>query len=310
VSLSRCQARSLRRSGPSGQHPSGGQQRYRNVAGGYQYDYACRQIRAAVTQYLEASGKRLDEARRGLLDYERQAVNERLYYAQFMQSQRSFEYAVTQSKVEFLNLLQGQALNSGPGLMHQFGGSCLKPDRPGKAGGKLADFDDANCQHIVHLGAPGYGSIDVRCNRMEATLDPIVLPFKVSWTEDLNKDRVLSASAEIEIEGVTVGGRGEFDEQGLKSGGVEIGAGVGKDPSSGPFKAGVGASGKVGIEFDRSGITDIRIDGGVGSTASTTVVSTPTASASSSASVGVKSTWSWNAGASASASGGFSSKAF
>jgi hypothetical protein len=287
-----------------------GRQKYRNVAGGYQYDYACPQIRAAITQYLEATGKRLDEARRGLLDYERQATNERLYYAQFMQSQRSFDYTVTQSKAEFLNVLQSGALNSGPGLMHQFGNSCLKPDRPGKAGGKLPDFDDVNCQHIVHLDVPGFGSIDVRCNRMETTLHPIVLPFKASWTEDLNKDRVLRASAEITVEGVTVGGHGEFDEQGLKSGGVEAGAGVGEDVSSGPFKAGVKASGKVGIEFDRSGITDIRIDGGVSSTATTTVVSTPAASASSSVSTSVKSSWSWNAGASASASGGFSSKAF
>ena len=157
---------------------------------------------------------------------------------------------------------------------------------------------------------PGFGSIDVRCNRMETTLDPIVIPIKAKWTEDLNKDRVLSASAEIDIEGVTVGGHGEFDERGLKSGGVEVGAGVGRDVSSGPFKAGVEASGKVGIEFDRSGITDIRIEGGVGSKASTTVASTPAASASSGVSTAVNSTWSWNAGASAAASGGFSSKAF
>jgi hypothetical protein len=143
---------------------------------------------------------------------------------------------------------------------------------------------------------------------MDTTLDPIVIPIKAKWTEDLNKDRVLSASAEIDIEGVTVGGHGEFDEQGLESGGVEVGAGVGKEISSGPFKAGVEASGKVGIEIDRSGITDIRIDSGAGSKASTTVASTPAASASSTASAGVNSTWSWNAGASASASGGFSAK--
>jgi hypothetical protein len=145
---------------------------------------------------------------------------------------------------------------------------------------------------------------------METSLDPIVLPFKVKWSEDLNKDRVLSASAEFEIEGVTVGGHGEFDEQGLKSGGVAVGGGVGRDVSSGPFKAGVGASGSVGIEFDRSGITDIRIEGGVGTKATTTVASANESGASSSASAGVNSTWSWNAGASASASGGFSSKAF
>jgi Tfp pilus assembly protein PilF len=275
------------------------------VAGGCD---TCPQQLPVIDKYLEATSVRLEQARRDLLDYERQAANERLYFAQFMQSQRSFEFTVTQAKVEFLNILYSPMLNAGPGLAQS---PCLlQLKAKEKASGKLADFDEVNCQHIVHLGVSGFGSIDVRCNRMETTLDPIVLPFKASWTEDLNKDRVLSASAEITIEGVTVGGHGEFDEQGLKSGGVEVGAGVGRDVSSGPFKAGVEASGKVGIEFDRSGITDIRIEGGVGSKATTTVASTPAASASSSVSTGVNSTWSWSGGTSASASGGFSSKAF
>ncbi len=37
-----------------------GKKQYRSVAGGYQYDDVCPQIRAAVEQYLAASGKRLD----------------------------------------------------------------------------------------------------------------------------------------------------------------------------------------------------------------------------------------------------------
>ncbi len=275
------------------------------VAGGCD---TCPQELPVIDKYLEASSARLEPARRELLDFERQSANERLYYAQFMQSQRSFDFTVTQAKVEFLNILYSPMINAGPGLPQS---PCLLQLRAkDKPAGKLADFDEVNCQHIVHLGVPGFGSIDVRCNRMDTTLDPIVIPIKVKWAEDLNKDRVLSASAEVEIEGVAVGGHGEFDEQGLKSGGVEVGGGVGRDVSSGPFKAGVEASGKVGIEFDRSGITDIRIESGVGSKATTTVASAPAASASSSISTGVNSAWSWNAGASAAASGGFSSKAF
>lgn len=277
-----------------------GEQKYRNVPGGYQYDYVCPQIRAAITQYLEATGKRLDEARRGLLDYERQTINERLYYAQFMQSQRSFEYTVMQAKVEFLDVLRGSALNDGPGLMHQFGNSCLKPDRPGKPGGKLADFDELNCQHIVSLTVPGFGRIDVRCNRMDTTLDPIVVPFKAQWSEDLNTDRVLSASAAVSIKGVSVAGRGEFDDQGLARGGVQVGAGVGTSVGAGPLEVGLDASATVGIEFDRGGITDVRLEGGIGASVSSTV-----AGAGTEVNTNLGGTWSWNAGASATASGGF-----
>lgn len=261
-----------------------GKQKYRNVPGGYQYDYACPQIRAAITQYLEATGKRLDEARRGLLDYQRQTTNERAYYAQFMQSQRSFEYTVVQAKVEFLNVLRGLALvNDGPGLLHQFGNSCLKPDRPGKSGGKLADFDEINCQHIVSFTVPGVGRIDVRCNRMETKLEPLGLDFEAGWTEDLIKDRVLAASVEIEIEGVTVGARGEFDDLGLKGGQVTAGIDVDAGPLEGRFDA-------VTIEFDRTGVTDVRSQAEIR--------------------LGDKSVMSWNAGTSANASGGFDSKSF
>jgi Tfp pilus assembly protein PilF len=259
-----------------------GQQKYRNVAGGYQYDYACPQIRAAIAQYLEASGTRLEQARRGLLDYERQATNDRLYYAQFMQSQRSFEYTVTQGKVEFLNVLLSSALNSGPGLMHQYGNSCLKPEAARKAGGPLADFDDIHCEHLVDFTVPGIGSIKVRCNRMETTLEPFASPIKVKWEEDLNKDRVLNASAQIDVQGARVGGRGEFDDSGLKGGGAF--AGIGE--SAGPVDAQAG----VQIEFDRSGVTDIR--------------------ATAEVSVGDSASVSWSSGASAGASGNFNSKGF
>ncbi|MCI1193372.1 tetratricopeptide repeat protein [Calidifontimicrobium sp. SYSU G02091] len=284
-----------------------GEQKYRNVPGGYQYDYACPQIRAAITQYLEASGRRLDEARRGLLDYQRQTTNERLYYAQFMQSQRSFEYTVIQAKVEFLDLLRGLALNvnDGPGLLHQFGNSCLKPDRPGKSGGKLADFDEINCQHIVSFTVPGFGRIDVRCNRMDTTLDPIVVPFKAQWSEDLNKDRVLSASAAVSMKGVSVSGRGEFDDQGLARGGVQVGAGVSTSVGAGPLEVGLDASATVGIEFDRGGITDVRLEGDVGASVSSTV-----AGAGTQVNTNLGGTWSWNAGASATASGGFDRSVF
>jgi hypothetical protein len=284
-----------------------GRTKYRNVAGGYQYDYVCPQIRAEIAKYLEATAPRLEEARRDLLASERLVTNEHLYYAQFMQTQRSFEYSVVRAKSEFLAALGGSSLNTGTGLMNRYGQNCLKPDAPGKAGGKLPDFDEVNCQHIVDLSVQGIGSIKVRCNRMDTSLEPFALPFKAAWSEDLNKNRVLSASTQIDVKGMSVAARGEFDDQGLARGGVSVGTGVGDSVAGGPLEIGVGAAVSVGIDFDRSGVTDVRIEGGVGATAASSV---PGTNAGTSASTSINSTWSWNTGASAEASGGFDASVF
>jgi Tfp pilus assembly protein PilF len=270
-------------------------------------DCGCASIKQTVDAFLGRWTGRLEPLQKEWLEWQRRKADADVYFAQYAEPLPLFENSKVLAKATYLSVLAN--LRSA-GVLNAEVDYC-RPEQPARhAGGKLADFDDLHCQHLVELVVPGFGSISVHCNRMDTKLDPIVLPFKASWTEDLNKDRVLRASAEIAIESVTVGGHGEFDDKGLKSGGVEAGAGVGRDVASGPFKAGVEASGKVGIEFDRSGITDIRIEGGVGSKATTTVASTPAASASSSVSTGVTSSWSWNAGASAAASGGFNAQLF
>lgn len=268
----------------------------------------CGEIRTIVDDYLQRWNGQLRPLQDEWLAWTRRKADADAYFAQYTSpSEPLFEDAKRLAKGGYIAAL---ANARAAGVLNAEVDYCKPEQKPSRAGGKLADYDDLHCQHIIDFTVPGIGSIRVRCNRMETALDPFGLPSKAKWTEDLNQDRVLSASAEIELKGVSVGGHGEFDEQGLKSGGVEVGAGIGKDLSSGPFKVGVEASGKVGIEFDRTGITDVRIGGGVGSKAATTVASTDAASASSNAAAGVNSTWSWNAGASAAASAGFSSKVF
>jgi len=103
----------------------------------------------------------------------------------------------------------------------------------------------------VKTPLPGIGRSEIRSNRATVELDPVALPFKANWNEDLNKDRVLMASAEIEIKGVTIGARGEFDESGLKSAEVTAAVSVGAGPLQAKFDA-------VAVEFDRNGVTDVR----------------------------------------------------
>ncbi|MCC7285286.1 MAG: hypothetical protein IT503_03805 [Burkholderiaceae bacterium] len=103
----------------------------------------------------------------------------------------------------------------------------------------------------------------------------------------------------VGIQGVTVGGHGEFDDQGLARGGVQVGAGVGDKAEIGGVEVNVGAGAAVGIEFDRSGITDVRLDAGVTASAGAGAVD-----------VAVDGRWGWSAGASAQASGGFDASVF
>ncbi|MEW5882425.1 MAG: tetratricopeptide repeat protein [Pseudomonadota bacterium] len=278
-----------------------GEARDRNKPGGYQV--SCAEIRPPIDAYLGASAALRERANNELLGAYRRHANEVLYLRQFVTTTESFEFAVLSFKAEFLALLKSLNAQDGAGLLHRYG-FCVKSDRAGKSG-KLADFDEINCQHIVSFTVPGVGRIDVRCNRMDTTLDPIVAPFKAQWSEDLNTDRILSASAAVSMKGVSVSGRGEFDDQGLARGGVQVGAGVGTSIEAGPLEVGLDASATVGIEFDRSGITDVRLEGGVGASVSSTV-----AGAGTQASTNLSGTWSWNAGASATASGGFDRSVF
>jgi Tfp pilus assembly protein PilF len=280
-----------------------GEARYRNVPGGYQY--SCAEIRPPVDAYFDASAALRERANNELLGAYRRHANEVLYLKQFTSTTQSFEFAVLSFRAEFLALLKSlsPSAEDGNGLLGRYG-FCVKSERVGKSH-KLADFDELNCQHIVSLTVPGFGRIDVRCNRMDTTFDPIVAPFTAQWSEDLNTDRVLSASAAVTIKGVSVSGRSEFDDQGLARGGVRVGAGVGTSVVAGPLEVGLDASAAVGIEFDRGGITDVRLEGDIGASVSSTV-----AGAGTQVSTNLGGTWSWNAGASATASGGFDRSVF
>lgn len=281
------------------------QERYRNVPGGAQKDYICPQVRAALDKYLVTVNPRLEAAGNAWVEFHRRRIQEQAFLDQFRMTDVSFEIARLSHQSDFLTQMatghEHGAARHGlyRGFMHTYG-VCFE-DSGKSASAKLSDFDELHCQSLVRFRAPGIGSIAIRCNRMDTTLDPVVLPFKANWTEDLNRDRVLSASAQVGIQGVTVGGRGEFDDQGLARGGVQVGAGVGDKAEIGGVEVNVGAGAAVGIEFDRSGITDVRIDAGVTASAGAGAVEVD---------VAVDSRWSWSAGASAQASGGFDASVF
>ncbi len=270
-------------------------------------DCGCATIKQTVDGYLGRWTDRLEPLHKEWIEWHRRKADADVYFAQYTQPLPLFENTKLMAKANYLSVL---ANVRSAGVLDAEVDYC-RPAQPARhAGGKLREFDDLQCQHLVELVVPGFGSIAVRCNRMDTKLDPIVLPFKASWSEDLAKDRVIRASAEIEADGVSVGGHSEFDDRGLRSGGIGVGIDAGVSVKAGPMKAGVGTSAKAGIEFDRSGITDIRFEGGVGAQAAASAGATDAGAASAAVKAGTTSAWSWNAGASAAASGGFNVNVF
>jgi hypothetical protein len=270
-------------------------------------DCGCASIKQMVDGYLGRWTGRLEPLQKEWIEWHRRKADADAYFAQYTDPLPLFENSKLMVKASYLSVL---ANVRSAGVLNAEVFYC-RPEQPARhAGGKLADFDDLHCQHLVELVVPGFGSISVHCNRMDTKLDPIVLPFKASWSEDLAKDRVIRASAEINVDGASLGGHGEFDDQGLRSGGLDFGIDASVGVKAGPVKAGVGASVKAGFEFDRSGITDIRVDAGVGAQAAASAGATEAAAATFTVRTEATSAWRWNAGASAAASGGFNGKLF
>lgn len=271
-------------------------------------DCGCAAIKQTVDGYLGRWNDRLEPLQKEWLDWSRRKADADAYFAQYTQPPPLFETRKLMAKATYMAVL---ANLKAAGVLGAEVDYC-RPQQPARhGGGKLGDFYELHCQHVVELVVPGFGSISVHCNRMDTNLDSIVLPFKASWSEDLAKDRVLAASVEIDAKGVTVGARGEFDDQGLKGGGVDVKVGVDAGRvGAGPLEIGVSARGGVGIEFDRTGLTDFRLEGGVEAKAAASAGKTGAGAATATVTAGTSSAWSWNAGASAGASGGFNASLF
>jgi hypothetical protein len=315
-----------------------GEKKYANYPGGYDRKFSCSQLVPTIDKYIETSSPPLEKVGNELMEFSRRQINELAYIDQFRMTDTSYEIAKLNYKIQFLDALllahnhdATQTSGTYDALLHGYWNACGRDNgkKPGK--GKLADFDDIHCEYISTLSL-GVGTITTRCNKMESRFDAAFSPVTVAWTEDLIKDHLLNASAEVQIEAVTVGAHGEFDDEGLAGGGVSVGAkaGIGTEKvidkvtgktgtqialggeklSAGPLEIGVSVKGTVGIEFDRTGITDVRIEAGVGSSASSIIGKTEAAGGTSQVSTDVKSSWSWNAGASALSSGNFDRSVF
>lgn len=291
-----------------------GEEKYRYVAGGYGYEYTCGEVDAEIDAYLSTTNRVYAQLQNDRLASQRRYLNEIAFLSQYTSPTPAlFEAAKLSAKTTFAQALRDLPVALYKGMEART--VCFKAPKPGKGGGKLANFDDVQCEYISTLNMPGVGSIVSRCNVTEANFEPIFAPFEASWTTQINDDNTNSltrASAAVSIDAVTVGGHSEFDSDGMKSGGLRAGVSTDLGPKleGGPLEIGVEVGVTAGLEFDRGGITDVSINAGVESKTSSTIGKTEAAQSQSAMQAGANSTWSWNSGFSGAVSGGFNSSVF
>lgn len=292
-----------------------GEEKYRYVAGGYGYEYTCGEVDSEIDAYLSATNRVYAQLQNDMLAAQRRYLNELAFLSQYTSpSPALFEAAKLSAKSSFAHSLA----NLRVGLFDRWESRTVcfnQAAKPGKAGGKLANFDDIHCEYISTLNMPKVGSITSRCNVTEANFNPIFAPFEASWATRINDDNtnsLMRASAAVSVDAVTVGGHSEFDAEGMKSGGLSVGASAGLGPKleGGPLEIGVEVGVTAGLEFDRGGITDVSVNAGIESKTSSTIGKTEAAQSQSAVKAGANSTWSWNSGFSGAVSGGFDSSVF
>jgi hypothetical protein len=119
--------------------------------------------------------------------------------------------------------------------------------KPGKF--LLSEFDDVHCEYHSEFKSP-VGSINIDCSRMTTKLDLKVI--KLGLKQDMNKDT--------------------FGDQ-FMSCSVEVGASASAGVNLGPLKAEASAGVALGVEIDRTGVTDVIVKGSAGVSAGTDIIS-------------------------------------
>lgn len=291
-----------------------GEEKYKDVPGGYAREYTCGEVAAEIDAYLSTHNKVYAQLQPDLLATQRRYMNELAYLSQYTSATPDlFEFTKLSIKGNYLAALDNLLVALFPPMDSR--AVCFEQPPPPKGGNKLANFDDFHCEYISTLNMPGVGSIVSRCNVTEANFEPVFAPFEASWATKINDDNTNSltrASAAVSVDAVKVGGHSEFDSEGMKSGGLSVGVSgdLGPKLEGGPLEIGVEVGVTAGLEFDRGGITDVSINAGVESKTSSTIGKTEAAQSQSAMKAGANSTWSWNSGFSGEVSGGFNSSVF
>jgi hypothetical protein len=188
----------------------------------------CETLTDMRNELLMKANTILEQSQNNYIEYLRKKLNTQAYYTQYLTADEpSFEMAKINIRQEFLNVLHS--------LKHIEEFSCSK--KAEKRDGKLADFDDINCQKKIEMNMIWVKAV-FTCNKSKVDYEAFF--FRGSHAENLNTGEILGGTAEL---GIKLG----LGERGL-----------------GPIKAEIEAEASAFIEYDKSGITDGGIKAGVG----------------------------------------------
>jgi hypothetical protein len=295
-----------------------GRKQYANVAGGYQFDYSCGEVKTAIQKFINDTVPGIKANESEWADVTLRQTNNQVYFSQFVLPASEFQRAQLSAKASFTAGTVGavEVLHAVDGYVSQRRNTCWRGAKSARKVSKLREFNDIHCAYITELKIPNVGTMAFRCDTTEVKLEPALAPFEAAWTTKYTgrggEMMLLSASASVSVDAVKIGGHSEFDESGWTGGGVNVG--VSSDlggVKSGPLEVGVEASATVTLEFDRNGLSDASVKAGIEAKTSSTLAKTDAGGRmQGTIKAGAESTLSYNAGYNGEVSKGFNGSAF
>lgn len=259
----------------------------------------CPEVINIYNSWINAANTELEAYAIDYLKFKAHRLEANAYYTQYITDlQPLIDFTETSMKIAFLVDLS----NIKPLLDYQsnFAWGCIQNElaEEHEETHKLADWDDLHCDKNITFAIKGIGSYNFTCNSTSVNLDPLILPFKASFTQNLNTGEFTNASGAFKYGPAKVGGEYDFVQQ---QGAVEVsvsGDVIDEKVGKVPVKAGVGGS--VRLEFGKDGISDFIMETEAGVEVGNDAVKV---------SGDAKVNWSWEAGGSGEAKGSIDSKA-
>jgi len=205
---------------------------------------ACNDFNGATSIYLSSANSLLEQIQIDYLNFLRRRLNDQIYYDQYTKWPEQFEVSKVLAKEKWLASISGITVK-----FMNVSNYCFQSEeiKPGKF--LLSDFDDVHCEYHSEFKSP-VGSINIDCSRMTTKLDLKVI--KLGLKQDMNKET--------------------FGDQ-FMSCSVEVGAGASAGVNLGPLKAEASVGGSIGVEIDRTGVTDVILKGSAGVSAGSDIIS-------------------------------------
>ncbi|HRK54627.1 MAG TPA: hypothetical protein PK185_11985 [Cyclobacteriaceae bacterium] len=202
-----------------------------------------------ISEYLEFANGKKEVFDRYFIKFHARIINTMAQYHKYYLTPTPETYKLTLLKLQHDFLQKLSSLN------YIFvNNSCGEQKLTSSPFGRLAIFEDVNCDTHSELWMPGVGTITFNCHYMEATFDPwtpLPVDLKVKLKDDLLTGQHVGGS-------VTIGSSASIVPTGAqKKLGEKLNLGPGAE------KVDVKVSGSMTVEWDSQGITDVSATVGV-----------------------------------------------